>query len=247
MNCGNCNTPLIPGNNICPTCGALNMPLAQNSQMMQNVNQMSQPNVSQAQTPSVENISSDVANQNVSQLQMTPVIQIADTNKIEELVDNGIVELDDDEPKVQITADMVPPTLDVQNENLISGVVDISNANISTYSPDEKEEEKEEEIERKELEQNRIDISIPAVSTPVEVEKLNLDENGVPILENSGEIKPSVEDTVVNEKTNKYSLKVGKFDIKVPVMKNGKPINLTLIGIIACFIIFSNSFVNQIG
>jgi uncharacterized Zn finger protein (UPF0148 family) len=27
MNCGNCGTPLIPGNNTCPSCGALNMPL----------------------------------------------------------------------------------------------------------------------------------------------------------------------------------------------------------------------------
>ena len=27
MNCGNCGTPLIPGDNTCPACGALNMPL----------------------------------------------------------------------------------------------------------------------------------------------------------------------------------------------------------------------------
>lgn len=27
MNCNNCGTPLIPGNNTCPACGALNMPL----------------------------------------------------------------------------------------------------------------------------------------------------------------------------------------------------------------------------
>lgn len=199
MNCSNCNTPLIEGNNTCPNCGALNMSFGvpvQNNQIPVN-------------TESVE-----------TQV-LAPVEEVEMPKVVEE--DSLIEELDDD---IQITATMAPPELEVAKDNLTSGVTDISNANISTYAPESFQEEKEEEAERVEQENDRVDFNIPSVQAPVEESAVVYDETGVPIMDGGNVInipqeeakKDKVQDNQENEK-----IKLGKLEVNLP-FKKGKSV-----------------------
>lgn len=199
MNCSNCNTPLIEGNNTCPNCGALNMsfnaPLNNQTVEMPQQVEMPQP-----------------VNQEMPQVDLAPV-----EDDVESLDDtNEIIE----EDNIEITATMAPPTLEVGTENLTAGVTDISNANISTYAPEAIQEEKEEEQERVELENNKVDFQIPSVEKPVEDGNVVYDENGVPIVDGGNIILPPQED-ITSVETENEKIKLGKLEVNLP-FKKGK-------------------------
>lgn len=224
MNCGNCNNPLTPGNNVCPTCGALNMPLPNVGE----VNNQGTP-VAEVHTPEqpVEQVPTQEPTPNESLVQ-----------------DNPSTELEHhEEPNTPITADMAPPTLNIEEDNLTAGVTDISNANISTYAPEELANQQEAIEEAEEREEERVAIAIPEVKAPVINENVPVDENGVPIVENNGEIKPTEVVAETNKKKNMLKLpktiKIGNKDIKIPDMKSGKQISVSLatIGLVVVFII----------
>lgn len=170
-----------------------------------------------------------VNNTQVSQVQE----QIGVNNEVETL----------EEPSATITADMLPPELNIEGSNLAEGVTDISAANVSTYSPEQAAEEKQEQEEQMNLEQNRVDIAIPSVQQPVDVANVNVDENGVPIVETNGEIKPTTEEQAKKIKLPSIklpsSIKIGNKDIKIPDISKGKPMSssLAIIGFVVCFIV----------
>ena len=208
MNCSNCNTPLN-GSNTCPNCGALNMSF--NAPVQETVNE-------EVLTPQVVE---EVLPQEVEMPSLTQT-------------EDEILEVEDD---IQITATMAPPVLNVGNDNLTSGVTDISNANISTYAPEAIQEEKEEEQERVEIENNRVDIAIPSVQAPVSDTDTVYDESGVPIVD-GGEIvlAPKVEDTqevVENEK-----IKFGKMEVNLPFKKGKSVPMLFFIIVVVCSLVF---------
>lgn len=179
MNCSNCGTSLMPGSNVCPNCGAMNM---------------------QNQVPA------------------TPEL-------IPTIADDDFIELNDDNDVEQITEFMAPPPLNISgDENLTSGVSDISNATeVSTYSPEAIQEEKEEAEEAEIRKKENIDIAIPSVQKPVEDVAMPTDGTA-----------PNVDEmtSTIGEKTETAPLEVGdskkKFKLKIKINKN-VPKNLMII------------------
>lgn len=154
MNCGNCNTPLIPGNNICPNCGAVNMP------------------------PSTPTPTASVPSFDFEEITpTTPEVEVP----------------------VEITANMAPPSLDVNKEDLESGATDISQANISTYG----EEVVETPSEPVNNTNDKVDFDIPSVQKPVENIEMPSDgsapsiDTGAPTV---GEIEENVPTVKIGKK-----------------------------------------------
>ena len=221
MNCSNCNTPLTPGNNVCPNCGALNMAFSAPINDQTNI-EMPQ----QSQMP-------QLANEVVSQDNLEPLLD----DSFESLDDNGAEDGIIEEDNIEITATMAPPELQVGNENLTSGVTDISNANISTYSPEAIEEEKEEEKERQDLENNRVDFQIPSVEKPVEDASIVYDETGVPIMDGGNIVEIPQEENKTNSEENE-KIKVGKLEVNLPFKKGKNVPMLFFIIVVVCALIF---------
>lgn len=140
-----------------------------------------------------------------------------DSQKEAEILDDGFVELDDEE-KVEITENMAPPTLDVENENLSVGTGELSNAlEVSTYSPEEiaREEEK-----NKNKEEN-VDIAIPSVQTPVSDVSIPTDGSVPEVSQMEStvgtfEATPEKLENINNPKKSKFKIKIPKGSKNVP-------------------------------
>lgn len=169
-----------------------------------------------------------------------PIAEQVPQSSIPQQASDAYETLDDITPN--ITADMKPPELNIGNEITTEGVTDIGSANISTYAPEAQIQEEKKEQEEEKREEDAVSIAIPQVTTPVVEDNVKLDENGVPIVETNGEIKP----IETNEKKVKMpsikipkSIKIGNKDINIPDINGGKPVpmNMMITGLIVCFII----------
>lgn len=85
--------------------------------------------------------------------------------------DDDEIETLGDEPTInQVDANIAPPTLDVNEENLTKGVSDLGSSNdVSTYEVEPVEETPQERINNGiEKDENSLDIAIPKVESPVD-------------------------------------------------------------------------------
>lgn len=143
---------------------------------------------------------------------------------------NTMIDLDDEEEITpQISENMAPPSLAVQEENLTSGVKDIgAGNNISTYG-EMPVEEKEAEDTQKNTD-NDVDIEIPKVQTPVENIEMPSDgsapsiDGGIPTV---GEV----------ESPDTSTVKFGKKTFKIKMGKSKRVPKVILIGGIIVFFI----------
>ena len=232
MKCSLCGTELQPGNNICPSCGALNMgfeqqaPAAPTSTPVQSA---------PAPTPtSGPQIIDDTPAQAVPQQQPLEVAPQAQEQPVQEqpvnenatdLDNDGVIEefedLDSGEAEVvNATADMEAPSLEVEQEHLADGAMDISSSqNVATYNPDEVvEETTEEQSGPKEV---GPDFQIPEVQEP---DKVELNENGIQEVKTTGKTVGEIQ-----EVKEKFSLKIFK--------KKTLPRNLVIILVVSALVI----------
>lgn len=147
MKCSLCGTDLIPGNDTCPSCGALNM-------------SFNQPQPAPASTPVPQAAAIEMpqmANQEDEELEtLTPPPEAQPLTSAPETVPittqndsdgDGIIEqfedLDAGEAEVvNATEDMAAPTLEVEKEDLTAGASDMSaSANVATYDPSQAQPE----------------------------------------------------------------------------------------------------------
>lgn len=145
---------------------------------------------------------------------------------------NYMIDLDDDEEiesTPEITANMAPPSLSVQEENLTAGVKDIgAGNNISTYGETPVQEVKEENNQNNS--DSGVDIEIPKVQTPVENIEMPSDgsapsiDGGIPTV---GEV----------ESPDTSTVKLGKKTLKIKMGKSKKVPQVVLIGGIVVFFI----------
>ena len=84
MNCANCGTPLVEGNNTCPECGALNMPLNTPPQPTQ------QPAPQEETLETVETIDNTPNENQVSAATEAPTLDVQ-----EEVLEAGVTEIAD--------------------------------------------------------------------------------------------------------------------------------------------------------
>ncbi|MDE6292129.1 MAG: zinc ribbon domain-containing protein [Bacilli bacterium] len=141
-----------------------------------------------------------------------------------------MIDLDDDEETTpQISENMAPPSLDVKEENLTSGVKDIgAGNNISTYGEMPVEEQTEENHQANDA--TDVDIEIPKVQTPVENIEMPSDgsapsiDGGIPTV---GEI----------ESPDTSTVKFGNKTFKIKMGKSKKVPKVILIGGIIVFFI----------
>lgn len=171
MNCSKCNSPLVPGNSVCPNCGFDN-----------------------------------VANQVPEQLAQN------DTN--------DFVELDDNDEKQVITENMAPPTLNVEEENLRAGAGNLGDlSNVSDYAPEEQANAQEQEQKQKALEEEKVDITIPSVQTPVENVDMPVDGTAPEIVQDAntvGDTNESIETLPEAPKKSKFKIALSKGNKNVP-------------------------------
>lgn len=152
-----------------------------------------------------------------------------------------------EEEQTVITEFMAPPELSVSNEDLTSNASDISSVDeVSTYDPEAEKRDIEAEIEaRKKLEEDKVDIAIPAVQAPTEVSDID-DAGEVPEVSTTGE--------TVGDNLNaiKENIKNGKLKIKL----GGKTSNSILviacvlfliIGLLVGKILFSKNYCAAVG
>lgn len=247
MNCGNCGNPLIPGNDICPTCGAKNIlpnevpvQVTPEQNVLENTNVVSNEIVTNNSNLAFPNAGIEAVNTGVEEkivvsgnvTQEVPssidvlsdVLESVSTEGIEgdkELIINDeVVNELNEEDVPQITENMAPPTLDVQNENLMSGATDLGNSSeIADYDPNEQKEDIQEQIEnRKKQEQDRVDIAIPEVVKPEEVTESEKAGTVPEVSSTSETVGDNLNDTGVTDGKKKLKIKLG-----------GKSSNVTLI------------------
>lgn len=88
----------------------------------------------------------------------------------EEIDDSHFIELDDEEENVEITENMAPPTLNVEEENLTQGAGDLTNEeSVSTYSEEAEQALESQEKDKQTRQEERVDIAIPSVGAVTEV------------------------------------------------------------------------------
>ena len=170
MKCSLCGTDLVPGNNNCPSCGALNIGFnAPGNTPQQDLSVTQSVPVQQPLEVSKE------------QMEMPSQAEMPKPNPQQgEMNSDGIIEefVDLDEGPQEVvnaTSDMAAPTLAVEQENLTQGAQDISNASsVATYNPEDADEL--ETLEEQQPKEENLDIAIPEVKAP---EQVNLDANGI--------------------------------------------------------------------
>ncbi len=181
MKCAKCGADLIPGNNICPKCGSLNIPFGANSNT-NNITSNNQ-NIEIMDLPEQNN---NIPNNDVVDLpSMKDNSSYSDTEGIMEDIDDGPAEV------VNASANMSIPTLKVDNNtsdeisNSVSQDISAASNNASIYSPEELKKEETEQAEIKEREKDKVEIAIPESKGPVTNNNTVYDNNGVPVMKDA--------------------------------------------------------------
>ena len=227
MKCSLCGTDLIPGNNMCPSCGALNMSFDQTAQAPQN-NTSVMPQESAMVMPQMaaqdEELETLTPPPEAQPLESAPeVVQVDSTNDAD---GDGIIEefedLDAGEAEVvNASEDMAAPTLEVEKEDLTAGATDMSaSANVSTYDPtqEQPQEEKQEDAMPKEA---GVNFALP------EIKEAAADTQGMEI----NTIETKTQTVGVESKPKKFS-------VNLKVLKNNSyPRKLVIILLVIFLII----------
>lgn len=146
----------------------------------------------------------------------------------EYLESNEEIAQDELEPKVDITENMAPPTLNVEEENLTQGAGELSNENsVSTYSEEALTEQKHEEQAEQIRQEERVDIAIPTVG---EVSQVALPSDGTApeVKENTDTVgETTTTDQEVLEEPNK------KKKFKIALSTGSKSVPKTIMIIVA--------------
>ena len=222
MKCSLCGTDLVPGNNTCPSCGALNMSFDQQTPQNTPVTQESAIEMPQmaAQDEELETLTPPPEAQ---PLESTPeVVQVDSTNDAD---GDGIIEefedLDAGEAEVvNASEDMAAPSLDVEKEDLTSGATDMSaSANVSTYDPTQ-EQPKEETQEEAMPKEAGVNFALP------EIKEAEADTQGMEI----NTIETKTETVGVESKPK-------KFNINLKILKNTSYPRKLVIILLAIFLI----------
>lgn len=142
--------------------------------------------------------------------------------------DSNFVELDDEEDEhVEITENMAPPTLNVEEENLAQGAGDLSNdASVSTYSKEAEEEQRQEEIDEQARQDGRVDIAIPSVGAVTEV-SMPSDGSAPEVSESVSTVGENTSGSVALENPSK------KKKFKIALAKGSKNVPKTLMIVVA--------------
>lgn len=142
--------------------------------------------------------------------------------------DSNFVELDDEEDEhVEITENMAPPTLNVDEENLAQGAGDLSNdASVSTYSKEAEEEQRQEEIDEQARQDGRVDIAIPSVGAVTEV-SMPSDGSAPEVSESVSTVGENTSGSVALENPSK------KKKFKITLAKGSKNVPKTLMIVVA--------------
>lgn len=142
--------------------------------------------------------------------------------------DSNFVELDDEEDEhVEITENMAPPTLNVDEENLAQGAGDLSNdASVSTYSKEAEEEQRQEEIDEQARQDGRVDIAIPSVGAVTEV-SMPSDGSAPEVSESVSTVGENTSGAVALENPSK------KKKFKITLAKGSKNVPKTLMIVVA--------------
>jgi hypothetical protein len=234
MKCSLCGTELLPGNNICPSCGALNMAFEQTQPSASTTSVSAMTN-----TPNVAPVE-QIQDLEQIQQQNTPITE-QNTADQPEIIDN-FVDLDEGPiEEVKATADMAAPTLEVNQENLSSGVKDISSSgDVSTYDPEAKEEVEETEEAPKEA---GVNFALPEVQEATkDTQGMEINEVSTPT-ETVGDENHQISDTsVVPEKKEKFSLKI----FKKKVLPRNLVIILVVIALVIGVLLGSTMFGKQV-
>ena len=222
MKCSLCGTDLVPGNNTCPSCGALNMSFNQQAPQNTPVTQESVIEMPQmaAQDEELETLTPPPEAQ---PLESTPeVVQVDSTNDAD---GDGIIEefedLDAGEAEVvNASEDMAAPSLDVEKEDLTAGATDMSaSANVSTYDPTQ-EQPKEETQEEAMPKEAGVNFALP------EIKEAEADTQGMEI----NTIETKTETVGVESKPK-------KFNINLKILKNTSYPRKLVIILLAIFLI----------
>ena len=195
MKCSLCGTELVPGNNTCPSCGALNMSFNQVDAPVEMPQMANQDEEIETLTPPPE----------AQPLASAP--EVVQVNQQNDSDGDGIIEdfedLDAGEAEVvNATEDMAAPTLEVEKEDLTNGATDMSaNANVSTYDPNQ-EQPKEETVEEAMPKEAGVNFALP------EVKEAAADTQGMEI--NTIETKTTTVGEESKPVNTKFSLKILK-------------------------------------
>ena len=222
MKCSLCGTDLIPGDNTCPSCGALNM----------SFDQQAPANTPEAQQSAIE--MPQMANQDEEIETLTPppeakplesAPEVVQVNSQNDADGDGIIEefedLDAGEAEVvNASEDMAAPTLEVEKEDLTAGASDMSaSQNVSTYDPSQ-EQPKEETLEEAMPKEAGVNFALP------EIKEAAADTQGM----NINTIETKTETVGVESKPK-------KFNMSLKILKNTSyPRNFVFI-LLAVFLI----------
>lgn len=237
MKCSLCGTELIPGNNICPSCGSLNMTFEQTTpggnvsgDTSAMVKDDTQTTPVQAASPATSvSIPDDTPEETLEQIsnqeELQPVESIEQVQPQEDLpeVIEQFEDLDEGEAEVvNATEDMAVPELAVEQENLTEGARDISSSqNVSTYDPTQ-EQPQEEEVQNVPREAG-VNFALPEVKEAAHDTQgmgiMDIQSSTTTVGDSSTPNTPNGE--VVPEQKEKFSLKIFK--------KKSLPRNLVLI------------------
>lgn len=253
MNCSNCNTPLNEGSDICPNCGALNMSF--NKQFAPQMSSSESPAIDIGGTEVISNTEANVYQTNIetnvnNQFNSNNDIVLEDgpveENKTEEeqvqyinptndtLINDSnssqnnseeLIDLIDDNSQEIISENTMPPSLEVQNENMLEGVQDISQANISTYEVEPTIVNENNNIEPQ---GEQIDIAIPQIKEPVNNVDIPLD-GSAPSVEVNKTVGTQTKEEDLEEKIEIKHKKI----IKFPTFGGNMPKPILIVVLIA--------------
>lgn len=137
---------------------------------------------------------------------------------------NDIIELD--EEKQEITENMAPPTLNVEEENLRAGTGELGDlANVSDYAPEDTVNVANDTEKQKTLEEEKVDIAIPSVQTPVQDVTIPNDGTAPEVKQDNNTVGEKEENSEQLEPTTKKS----KFKIDLSKGSKNVPKNLLII------------------
>lgn len=162
-----------------------------------------------------------------------------DLSSIQPINDEAMIDLDEDET-AQVTADMAPPTLDVNSEDLTQNVRDLgSGDNSSTYDPNYDENENKGHEVHEDLDgdgipeystNDSVNIAIPSVTKPVDVIEMPND-GSAPSVDLNMPTLGNIESDSVKQ------FKIGGKTIKIKMGKKRNVPQVILIGGVVIFFI----------
>ena len=135
------------------------------------------------------------------------------------------IDLIDDTPEEVISENTLPPSLEVQNENMLEGIQDISQANVSTYEVEPSSVD--ENINNEESKEEQFDIAIPQIKEPVNNVDIPLD-GSAPSIDTNKTVGTQTKEEDLEENIEIKHKKI----IRFPKFSGNTPKPVLLVGIV---------------